>query len=62
MTSIRLRGTPEGNQAVQDHLAAKFTIVESSPDLKRRNRNGTEFWDRYVIITAPTVDPPESAT
>lgn len=50
MTAIRLRGTPEENQAVHDHLASRFTIVEASPDLKRHSRNGVEFWDRYLVL------------
>lgn len=62
MTSIRLRGTPEDNQQVHDHLAAAFTVVTSSPDLKRRNRDGSEFWDRYLVVEPPDTDTDESAT
>ncbi|WP_205327649.1 hypothetical protein [Glycomyces sp. YM15] len=62
MTSIRLRGTPEDNQRVHDHLADAFTIVKSSADLKRRNRDGSEFWDRYLVVGLPDTDTDESAT
>jgi hypothetical protein len=62
MTSIRLRGTPEENQRVHDHLATAFTIVESSPDLKRRNRDGSEFWDRYLIVESSLKDTDKSGS
>ncbi|MCD0445837.1 hypothetical protein LO763_19700 [Glycomyces sp. A-F 0318] len=61
MTAIRLRGTPEENQAVHDHLASRFTIIKASPDLQRRSRDGAEFWDRYLMLGPDRENPNESA-
>lgn len=61
-TAVRLRGTPEHIAAVQAHLAARFTVVEASPDRERRNSDGGVFWDRYLVLGSERTDADESGT